>query len=104
MSGRYTCIWAFRVSEENREAFEACYAPDGAWGSLFRQQPGFVGMQLLHDRRSPGHYLTVDRWESEAAHEAFRSACAGAYADLDRQCEGLAWQETFIGAFLELGH
>ncbi|MBX3724788.1 MAG: antibiotic biosynthesis monooxygenase [Xanthomonadales bacterium] len=103
MSARYTCIWAFQVSEENRSAFEACYAPDGAWGSLFRQQAGFIGMQLLRDRRSPGRYLTVDRWMSEAAYDAFRSTCAEAYAELDRQCEGLALEERFIGGFLEPG-
>ena len=44
-------------------------------------------------------YLTLDRWASRAAYEAFRARRSGEYRRLDARSEGLTEEETFLGAF-----
>jgi heme-degrading monooxygenase HmoA len=44
-------------------------------------------------------YLTLDRWASSAAYEAFRARRNGEYRQLDRLSEGLTEEEPFLGAF-----
>ena len=95
----YTIIWQFTVPPENREAFEAGYGRDGRWVDLFAQADGFIETRLLKDEEQPGVYLTLDRWESRSAFEAFKKAYAAPYADLDASLEGLASAEVRIGAY-----
>lgn len=75
------------------------YGSDGPWAQLFRRAPGFIETRLLHDMEDAGRYLTVDRWASHEAFEAFRRDFAADYSTLDRQLEGLASLETRLGAF-----
>ena len=44
-------------------------------------------------------YLTIDRWLSRTAHEAFARAAGPAYAALDRRGEALTVHERRLGAF-----
>lgn len=68
---------------------------------LFRQAPGFIETRLLKDRESHLRYLTLDRWQSEAAYHAFKAAFARQYAELDEECAGLTVAETLLGSFDE---
>lgn len=101
MTARFAYMWEFIVPEASRREFEAHYAPGGSWGQMFRQHSGYIETVLLHDLELPQRYVTVDRWVSREAYDAFRSTCAAEYEQLDRQCEGLASEETFMGAFSE---
>jgi heme-degrading monooxygenase HmoA len=101
MDSGYSYVWEFRVSPDFRVEFERHYGPDGTWGHLFRRAPGYIETLLLHDRSTPDRYLTIDRWQSEAAYLAFRSAFSAQYAELDAECEKLTAGETFFGAFAE---
>ncbi len=92
-------VWSFAVAPENQEAFERIYAGKGDWAWLFRQADGFLGTELLKDADRPGHYMTIDRWTSQAAFAAFKASHAEAYAALDSHCEGLTASEMRIGAF-----
>lgn len=101
MTARYTYVWEFIVPEARRIEFESHYAPSGSWGQMFREHPGYIETVLLRERELPERYITIDRWMSREAYDAFRSACSEAYERLDRQCEGLTSEERFIGAFSE---
>jgi heme-degrading monooxygenase HmoA len=103
MTARYTYVWEFVVPEASRNEFEAHYAPNGPWGQMFREHAGYIETVLLKDRELPQRYMTIDRWVSREAYNAFRSAGSEAYEQLDRQCEGLASEERFLGAFSEPG-
>ena len=48
-------------------------------------------------------YLTVDRWASRAAYEAFRDRFSSEYRQLDRRLEELTEEEALIGTFEVLG-
>jgi heme-degrading monooxygenase HmoA len=95
----YTIVWEFRAREGGEGEFEAAYGPDGAWAALFSRAPGYLGTELLRDAADPGRYLTVDRWETLEAYEAFRSTFEAEYRTLDEQCEGLTDAETLVGRF-----
>lgn len=99
----YASIWEYRVPDVHRLAFEAHYAPDGTWARLFRRHLGYLGTDLLRDPGQPDRYLTIDRWVSRDAFDAFRAAHGEAYERLDRECEGLTSAERMIGGFETLG-
>jgi len=99
---RYACLWEFLVEPGRRPQFEQQYGPLGAWVSLFRQAPGYCGTWLLRDASDPRRFITVDRWQSAAAYQSFRSAFARQYEELDALCAGLTLQETCLGSFDEL--
>jgi heme-degrading monooxygenase HmoA len=99
---RYAYLWEFLVEPGRRAQFEQRYGPRGAWVRLFRQAPGYLGTWLLRDAADPRRFITVDRWESAAAYQSFRSALARPYAELDAHCAGLTVKETWLGSFDEL--
>ncbi|GMV31499.1 MAG: hypothetical protein AMXMBFR59_36240 [Rhodanobacteraceae bacterium] len=99
--GAYVYIWAFRVAEQRRDAFERAYGAGGDWVALFTGADGYLGTALLADRAEPGRYLTIDRWRDEAAYCAFRERDGERYAALDRACEGLAEHEEALGSYVE---
>jgi heme-degrading monooxygenase HmoA len=98
---RYAYLWEFLVEPGQRGEFEQQYGPRGAWVSLFRQAPGYLGTWLLRDAADPRRFITVDRWHSAAAYQSFRSAFARQYAELDARCAGLTVTETCLGSFDE---
>lgn len=95
----YDIVWEFRVPLTRTVQFVEAYASDGPWAQLFRRAPGFIETRLLQDTEDAGRYLTVDRWESRAAFEAFKRDFAADYNALDEQLEGLASLEVRLGAF-----
>ncbi len=44
-------------------------------------------------------YVTMDLWESLAAHEEFRERYREEYEELDRKCEGLTVKEKHLGEY-----
>jgi heme-degrading monooxygenase HmoA len=95
----FTIVWRFTIHPESKVRFESIYGPNGAWAVLFARSAGYRGTELLRGTSDPNSYLTIDRWESEAAFEEFRRQFAAEYEALDRQCEGLTQTEAKIGIF-----
>jgi quinol monooxygenase YgiN len=100
----HTIIWEFQIPREHVAEFEAVQGPHGEWALLFGRAEGFLGTELLRSTEQQGRYLTVDRWASQAAFEAFRVRFIADYQALDDRLTGLATTETRIGAFANLGH
>jgi len=97
----YATVWEFRIRSERRAEFEHHYGPEGTWAGLFRQAAGYLGTELLHDRSDPLRYLTIDRWTSPGAYQAFRTEFARPYAILDEACAGLTTHEAALGEYEE---
>jgi len=95
----FTYIWEYRVPPENADQFHRLYGSQGAWVQLFERAAGFVETTLYRDRTDHLRYVTVDRWESEAAFTEFRSAFAAEFDRLDRDGERLTTDETQWGEF-----
>ena len=95
----YTYIWAYRVKPDSLEGFLEYYRPEGRWVELFRRAEGYLGTELLRDRKQPGRYVTIDRWSSAKAFAEFRSTFASEFEQLDRHCESFTEQEREIGTF-----
>lgn len=99
MSSEHVVVWRYRVPAERRAAFERAYGPAGPWVALFGSAEGFLGTTLLRALDDAGVYLTIDRWRSPESFERFQKEFAAAYEALDRELEGLALEETRLGAF-----
>lgn len=95
----YVVIWEYRVPAESAAAFRRAYGPEGAWCRLFTKAKGYLGTELHEDLTDPERFLTMDRWTSQRAYDAFRARHAAAYAALDRECDRLTAQERLVGAF-----
>lgn len=95
----YDIVWEFRVPLTRKAEFVEAYRSNGPWAQLFQRATGFLETRLLQDAEDAGRYLTVDRWESHAAFEAFKRDYAADYNALDEQLEGLASLEVRLGAF-----
>jgi heme-degrading monooxygenase HmoA len=95
----YVIVWAFRVTAGREADFARIYGADGAWAALFAKGEGYLGTELLHDAEDPRCYLSLDRWTSPGAFEAFRQQWADEYASLDQACEALTESEVRLGAF-----
>jgi len=89
-------IWEYDVRPGMESSFEALYGPDGAWAALFREHPGFAGTDLLRSDR-PGRYLTIDRWQSEEAYDAFLAGARERYAAIDAMGDAMTADERRIG-------
>lgn len=92
-------LWQFRTSPEQAARFRTVYGPGGPWASLFGNEPGFLGTELLESATDPTTFLTLDRWASREAWEAFRARWSEEYGALDRECEDLTISELEIGSF-----
>jgi heme-degrading monooxygenase HmoA len=98
---RFTYLWEFHVAPSAQAQFEFEYGARGSWVSLFRMAPGYIETILLLDNADPLRYGTVDRWESEDAHNAFRSAHLKQYQEIDRRRQGYTTSERALGEFTE---
>src|SRR5262245_35054766 len=98
----YLVVWEFRVTSEQEAAFRLASGPEGEWVRLFRTGAGYLGTELLQDERDKHRYLTVDRWSSRAAHDAFRAGWPEEYRALDQAFAALTEHETQIGSFTAL--
>lgn len=95
----FTTLWEFSVQPARQTEFESHYGPDGTWARLFRRANGYLGSELLRDAGNPHRYLTIDRWESAAAWQAFRREFGAEYERLDREFEGLTTREAPLGQY-----
>lgn len=94
----YRIVWMYDVKPDSAEAFERIYGRDGEWALLFRAAEGYLGTELFRGVATPGRYVTVDDWTSQAAYEAFRARAARAYEELDARCDGLTLTERLVSA------
>lgn len=97
----YVYVWEFTVAPGREQEFLAAYGPAGAWAELFRRSPGYIETLLLQDRVVPGRFVTIDRWSSQGAHEAFLAMYRADYEALDRACESLTQHESSLGSYGE---
>ncbi len=95
----FAAIWEYEVRAGCEAQFLALYGGDGAWVALFRGHEGYIGTELLRDAGNGSRFVTIDRWESEAAYEAFLAAAKPAYARIDAQGDALTAQERAVGRF-----
>ncbi len=95
----YVVLWRFRPLVGRESEFERAYGPSGPWTQLFRRGDGYLGTELLRRSDDSREYLTLDRWASRAAYEAFRVRWSNEYRQLDDQLEELTEDGTLLGAF-----
>jgi heme-degrading monooxygenase HmoA len=95
----YEIFWEYEVLPDQTASFENLYGAEGEWARLFREADGYVETLLFRDTVRPTRYLTVDRWRSRVAFDAFVEAAGSAYAALDRRGDALTVRERRIGAF-----
>lgn len=95
----FQILWQFETTHEQDAAFAEAYGPDGPWVAFFREAPGFLGTELFRRSVAPPCFLTLDRWKTRAAYEAFRRERAVEYSALDAACEALTVRETFLSAW-----
>jgi heme-degrading monooxygenase HmoA len=99
---RFTYLWEFRVAPSAQAQFEFEHGQHGSWVSLFRTAPGYLETLLLHDNADPLRYVTVDRWESQEAHDVFRSKHIAQYQEIDWRYQGYTRSEQPFGEFSEM--
>ena len=92
-------IWKFRPPQGREDEFASAYSSDGEWARLFRNAPGFQGTSLLSPAETGSWWLTIDRWDSASDFAAFTEVFGEQYRALDKQLEGVAGEEVFVGAF-----
>jgi heme-degrading monooxygenase HmoA len=93
--------WEFLVQSERIDEFKQHYGPDGTWVLLFRQSPGYIETLLLQDSADPRRFITIDRWQSLDAYQAFRSRFSREYAAIDEISHRLTTKETSLGHYAE---
>jgi heme-degrading monooxygenase HmoA len=91
-------LWEYDVRTGMENAFEALYGADGEWVGLFREHPGFIGTELLHGER-PNCYLSIDRWETEQAYDAFLANASEGYMRIDAMGDAFTLDERRIGRY-----
>ncbi|MBC7983208.1 MAG: antibiotic biosynthesis monooxygenase, partial [Candidatus Obscuribacterales bacterium] len=77
--------------------FEQVYSAEGLWAQFFRNSADYIGTELFRATGETRRYITLDRWRSRAAYEAFRKTFAADYAHLDEWCERLVEHERTLG-------
>jgi heme-degrading monooxygenase HmoA len=105
-------IWEYDVPAGREDAFAALYGNQGAWVGLFREFEGYIGTELLRDAREPHahdaagqgparvvHFMTIDRWTSQAAYDAFLTAAESRYAHIDARGDALTAAERCLGRY-----
>ncbi len=97
----YVIIWEFRAKTGREADFERVYGPDGEWTEFFKRGEGYLGTELLRDTANPSHYLTIDRWASSTAYEAFRRQWVDEYVRLDKRGEALTEHEALLGCWFQ---
>ena len=94
----------FSYEVRDAEEFERAYGPEGDWAQFFRQGPGYIGTELLHDVEEPERYLVIDRWESAEAYNAFLAAHQEEYMRRSDEARFHYVQELRFGTFENVWH
>ena len=95
----HVIVWRFEVDPGHEREFVEAYGPNGRWAKLFSKADGFIGVELLRDTSDPLVLLTIDRWETDAAFDAFKERFAAEYKALDASLERLTRDERHVGSF-----
>ena len=90
-------VFEYEVDPAGAEAFEAAYGSDGDWARYFAGAEGYRGTELL--RATGGHYLVIDRWDSDAGYDAFLAAHADEYGSRNQDAARLWLRERIVGRF-----
>lgn len=90
----FVIVWRYTVRADADEEFRAAYGASGDWAELFGRSRQFLGVELMAG--GPREYLTIDRWESEAAFDAFMETMREEYQRLDRRCASLTDDEQLV--------
>jgi quinol monooxygenase YgiN len=99
VTSMHQIVWEYEVRPDQVPAFVEVYGPTGAWARLFQGAPGYQGTTLYADTARPTHFVTLDRWTSAAALEAFLATVREAYERLDAEGADLTVRERRLGAF-----
>ena len=92
-------FYRYHVHPAQHAAFRQAYGPNGPWGRLFSQAPGFIRTRLFAHRREPNVFVTIDVWRSKADYDRFRSERSLEYARLDRELHLLYLEELLLGYY-----
>ncbi len=95
----YVILWEFLPTPGREADFERAYGASGDWARFFGRDPGYLGTDLFRDTRDPRRYLTVDRWASREAYDAFVQRESSRYRALDAELAPLCATERRIGSF-----
>jgi heme-degrading monooxygenase HmoA len=95
----FVIIWRYEVVDSNRGPFEEIYGADGAWAKLFAKADGYLGTEVLRSEKTPGEYMTIDRWESRGDFERFKEQFGEEYRAFDEACEALTVSEEHLGDY-----
>jgi len=98
----FIVAWLFEVKPEHRSAFERAYGRNGEWVHLFRTGDGYLRTELHRDPNNPGHYITLDFWQTREQYDAFREQSKSAYEGIDARCERLTARERLLGDFADV--
>jgi len=79
--------------------FERTYGPEGEWAQFFAGGAGYIGTELLRDVEQPGRYVSIDRWESRDAYNAFVEAHRDTYMQRVDETAYHYEQELRFGTF-----
>src|SRR5207249_11625000 len=91
----------FEAKAGAEEDFVRAYGPDGDWAQLFRRSGGesFLDSQLARDIEIARRFVTIDRWASRAAFDAFKAAAKPEYDAVGARRRQLPRSERRIGHF-----
>jgi hypothetical protein len=92
----YVIVWKYEVLVDDEMDFRVAYGPDGDWARLFAKYDAYLGTELI-GTDEPGHYLTIDRWESADAFGAFMERDRDEYRRLDQEFDALTVSERLVG-------
>ena len=95
----FAVVWEYEVHAGREGEFAALYGGGSTWVALFREYAGYIGTELLHDITQPQRFVTIDRWTSPAAYDAFLAAAKPRYADIDALGDALTVDERCVGRF-----
>jgi heme-degrading monooxygenase HmoA len=100
----YVIIWEYRVKADHVAEFEKIYASNGAWTELFSKDAGYQGTEFLQDLDDAQRYITIDRWISSGAYDAFLAQWHKEYEALDVCCKDLTEQDNLMGRGESITH
>jgi heme-degrading monooxygenase HmoA len=92
----YVIVWRYEVLAAFDDEFRIAYGADGDWTRFFAGHDGFEGTELIAIDE-PGQYLTIDRWKSAEAVDAFIEQNRVEYRRLDERFEALTVSEECVG-------
>jgi len=90
-------IWQYRVPLAYTHLFERTYGPAGDWAALFARISGYRGTELLKIDDERNAYLSIDRWDDEAAYRTAMQCLEWDRAMLDDKCDDMTSEETWLG-------